>query len=97
MQTRGHNDYAKLGDWNAICDSCGFKFKASKLRRRWDGMMVCPTDFETRHPQDLLRGRRDSQSVPWARPNVVAFIDRGYLVDEDGNYLTDEFGNKITA
>ena len=22
--------------WNAICDSCGFKFKSHELRRRWD-------------------------------------------------------------
>jgi hypothetical protein len=56
------------GDWNAICDVCGFKFKASQLRRRWDGFMVCSEDYEERHPQDLLRVRPDRQSVPWVRP-----------------------------
>ena len=58
----------KAGDWNAICDECGFKFKASQLRKRWDGYMVCKDDWEIRHPQDSLRGRRDDQSVPWSRP-----------------------------
>ena len=29
--------YYKSGDWLAICDSCGRKFKASQLRERWDG------------------------------------------------------------
>jgi len=64
----GDQDYLKLGDYNAICDVCGFKFKASQLRRRWDGYMVCSVDYEERHPQDLIKIRPDRQAVPWARP-----------------------------
>jgi len=60
--------YYKKGDWNAICDVCGFKFKASQLRKRWDNMRVCSDDWEERQPQDLLRARPDDQSVPWTRP-----------------------------
>lgn len=56
------------GDWNAICDVCGFKFKASQLRERWDGLMVCEKDWETRHPQDLIRPLPDEQKLPWTRP-----------------------------
>jgi hypothetical protein len=57
-----------LGDWNALCDSCGRKFKASSLKKRWDGLIVCKEDWEQRHPQDLLRVQREQISVPWARP-----------------------------
>jgi hypothetical protein len=57
-----------LGDWNALCDSCGRKFKASSLRTRWDGLIVCKEDWEQRHPQDLLRVQREQISVPWSRP-----------------------------
>jgi len=67
----GNKDYLKLGDFNAICDVCGFKFKASELRRRWDGYMTCPADYEQRQPQDLIRIRPDRQATPWARPVVV--------------------------
>ena len=56
------------GDWNALCDVCGFKFKASELRKRWDNLRVCEKDWELRHPQDFLKSRRDNQSVPWTRP-----------------------------
>lgn len=56
------------GDWNAICDSCGKKVKASKLRRRWDGFMVCEDDYEMRHPQDFIRAKKDKISVPFTRP-----------------------------
>lgn len=57
-----------LGNWNALCDSCGRKFKASDLRKRWDGLMVCEEDMEQRHPQDLLRVQREQISVPFSRP-----------------------------
>ena len=55
------------GDWDAICDSCGRKFKASKLKMRWDGLMTCQQDWEPRQPQDFVRGVPDPQLVPWVR------------------------------
>lgn len=56
------------GDWNAICDVCGSKFKASELIQRWDGLMVCQKDWEMRHPQELVRPIPDQQKLPWTRP-----------------------------
>lgn len=56
------------GDWNAICDVCGFRFKASEMKKRWDNLMVCEQDYELRHPQDFLRVRGDRPAVPWSRP-----------------------------
>lgn len=58
----------KWGDWNAICDICGFRFKASELTKDWQGLMVCKQDYEMRHPQDFLRVRPDNPAVPWSRP-----------------------------
>ena len=60
--------YYSSGDWNGICDVCGRKFKMSQLRPRWDGLMVCAGDWETRHPQEFVRGIKDVQTVPVARP-----------------------------
>lgn len=70
-------NYYKPGDWNAICDRCGFKFKASELREEWTGLRVCEADFELRHPQDFLRVTPDRISVPWVRmeaPTVVTVL-----------------------
>lgn len=64
----GRYDYYKPGDWNAECDVCGQKYKASKLKLRWDGLRVCPKDFEYRNPQDFVRGIKDNQSTPFSRP-----------------------------
>lgn len=63
--------YYKRGDWNVICDCCGFKYKSSELRKRWDGLMVCKKDWNPRQPQDFVRGKADPQSTPWSRPEPV--------------------------
>jgi hypothetical protein len=60
------NHYAH-GQWNAICDVCGFKFKSGELRRRWDGLMVCKDDYEVDHPQKHIRVKEDGLAVPWVR------------------------------
>lgn len=61
------NDQFILGDTNSICDVCGHKYKGSQLRKRWDGAMVCSADFETRHPQDLIKARPERNNVKNAR------------------------------
>lgn len=61
-------NWYRSGDWNAICDVCGRKFKASKLKKRWDGYMVCHEDWEIRHPQELIRPIKDLQKLPFTRP-----------------------------
>jgi hypothetical protein len=62
------NNRLELGTWNAICDVCGFKKKANELKKRWDGLMVCPEDFETRHMSDLYKAPVENQGIPWSRP-----------------------------
>lgn len=64
----GRSDFYSHGDWNTICDACGSKYKASELRKRWDGLMVCSYDFEQRQPQDFVRARVDQQAPPYSRP-----------------------------
>ena len=82
----GQADFYKHGSWNAICDICGFKFKANQLKRRWDGLMVCRKDFEFRHPQERLRPVTDTQGVPWTRPpptdvfiTIPSYVEDGYV------------------
>lgn len=67
-QGKGKADYLELGDWNAQCYQCGRKFKASTMRRNWQGYWVCPPHWEARQPQDFVRGVPDIQSPPWTQP-----------------------------
>jgi len=58
-----------LDDWNAVCDVCGFKFKASDLRERWDGLIVCQEDYERRHISDFYKTEPEIISVPYTSPD----------------------------
>ena len=60
----GPSDRAVLGDNNAICQICGRKYKASQLRKRWDGFLACKDDWHPRQPQDFVRGVKDNQQAP---------------------------------
>lgn len=66
--TMGQSDYYKSGSWNFICEVCGRKFKATQMKKRWDGAIVCREDWEPRHPQDFVKGVKDNPSVPLSRP-----------------------------
>lgn len=63
------------GIGNTICDVCGFQFKTNELRKRWDGFLVCDDDFETRHPQELIRVHgKDPTPLPNARRPIEIII-----------------------
>ena len=64
----GKADYLELGDWNAQCYQCGRKFKASMMRKHWQGYYVCPPHWEPRQPQDFVRAVPDNQTPPWTQP-----------------------------
>ena len=64
----GKADYLVLGDWNVQCYQCGFKDKASKMVRNWQGYYVHPEHNEPRQTQDFVRGVPDNQIAPWVQP-----------------------------
>ena len=71
--------------WNVICDVCGFKYKNHQLKKRWDGLIVCEEDFESRHPQDFAKIPRTEKAIPWARPEKTdTFVDVDYISSSEG-------------
>jgi len=66
----GRDEY-KPGDWNVICDQCGFKKKRSECRFTWEGLLVCAdTCWEPRHQQDFVRAKPDRTRVSVSRPDT---------------------------
>lgn len=53
----------KPGDHWVICDVCGWAYRHSDMKRRWDGAVVCKEDWEIRHPQDFLKAQPEDQSA----------------------------------
>jgi hypothetical protein len=97
----GRADFYKKGQWLAICDVCGMKYHSGDLKKRWDGLMCCPQDWNPRQPQDFVRGIPDPQAPPWTRPDVqpqFIYNPVTYAVtDLCGNALYDFSNNIITA
>ena len=85
-------NYYVSGNWNVICDVCSKKIKASDAKQRWDGLIVCPSDFEHRHEQDYVKARTDKITVPFTRPipplmftnvsYITYYVDPDWVVDK---------------
>ena len=89
-------NYFLSGAWNVTCDVCSKKIKASEAKQRWDGLIVCPEDYEQRHPQDFVKAKTDKISVPFTRPRPVdAFRLREVLSDSILVNDVDDFDNYL--
>jgi hypothetical protein len=74
----------KKGDYKAVCDRTGFRMYASEMRMQWDGVFVRKKSSEARHPQDVIKSKKDYQTVPIPRPTSdPVFIEVGDVVRGD--------------
>lgn len=64
----GRDYYYKPGSFYRICDRTGFRYRAERTRKEWDQLIVRDQSWEIRQPQDFVKGVRDDQTVPEARP-----------------------------
>jgi len=71
------------GAHNKISDRNGFKYKSTEMRREWNHSLVHTSEFETRHPQDFVRGIADHQAVRDPRPGGEIFLDVDTTTDAD--------------
>jgi hypothetical protein len=55
----------KHGDWIVVCTVCGTRCWGSEAKKRWDGAVVCPTDWEPRPEGQKIVLNRESRSVPF--------------------------------
>ena len=55
-ETHNENVY-KPGDWWHECPVCGFDYRISEMKERWDGVLVCKKDWEPRNPLDKVEHR----------------------------------------
>lgn len=67
------------------CEVCGFDYRQDVMRERWDGVIVCPQDYETRHPQDFVRAKEDDQA---ARGVVNPATTENYTTDLPASQYT---------
>lgn len=77
----------QAGNHWVICDRCGFAYRASEVKKTWDGYIVCEKDWEPRHPQDLVRGHTDKirPSGPVRPEPSDTFVTEPSYVSTTGN------------
>jgi hypothetical protein len=77
------------GEYNAYCDRCGHKVKASTLVRdgQYPGLMVCERHYDPRHPQDFTRIVEKTDAPAWTQPPAP---DKFGGLDIDGNSLNPD-------
>lgn len=56
------------GSYYRACARTGYKVRAERTAKEWTGNYVRDQSFELRNAQDFVRGRRDNQIAPDARP-----------------------------
>lgn len=77
----GRADYLELGSWNVACAECGRKRKAEDMRKLpkgvpGAGLYVCyPEHWDSRHPQEFVRGIPDRPAAPYAQLQIDDFVD----------------------
>jgi len=68
-------NWFKSGEWNVWCMVCNRKIKSGQALKRWDGLIVCPNDYENRQPLDFLRARQERITVPFSAPTSFTLFD----------------------
>jgi len=94
---QGKQNTYKHGQWNVLCQVCGFKYKSSDIKKRWDGLYVCEEDWEARHPADFFRGTKEDPSVPFVRPEDAGQQANGANTDIGGNTFPNAENTTATS
>jgi hypothetical protein len=65
------NEGYRPGDHWMIDARTGFKIRRSEAREEYTGAIVHKDEYESRHPQEFVRGKRDRQAVATPRPEQI--------------------------
>lgn len=75
------------GHYRVVCERSGRVCWDDEVRKEWDGTIVHEKYFEARHPQDLVRSRRDQKPVPIPRPEPPdQFVENYYEFGFDNGF-----------
>ena len=89
----------KHGDNWMVCDVCGFEMYASEAKERWDGALVCPEDYEVRHPQDFVKAMPDDMEAKMTHMDGTESdtVDLSAAEEAEGYLASTTFGNTDLA
>jgi len=71
------------GDHWVVCDICSGRLLSSKSKKNWEGLVCHPTCCDARHPQELIKARKDKIAVKDARPESFVYLNPGDVTRDD--------------
>lgn len=71
----------------------GFKVDLYSMKKQWDGNYTVDPDI--RNPQDFVRGVKDTQTLPYARPESPDSFVAINIAWENGAIMTSETGDAL--
>ena len=64
-----------------LCDRCAFEYKLHELKEEWNGLKVCSTCYEPKHPQlEPITVKADPEALYKPRPNNDLEVGEGFVV-----------------
>ena len=74
----------KSGDHLVVCDICGGRLYSSQSKKNWEGLVCHPNCCDPRHPQELIRAKKERITVKDSRPEGTdVFLSPGDVTPED--------------
>jgi len=74
----------KSGTHLVICDICGCRGYHSKMKKNWEGLLCHPNCCDPRHPQELIRAKKERITVKDSRPEAAdTFLSPGDVTRDD--------------
>jgi len=74
----------RAGAHYVICDICAGRLLNTEAKKNWEGLLVHPRCWDPRHPQELIRARKDKISVKDSRPEGQdVFLNPGDVTRDD--------------
>ena len=64
----GRDRHYVPGSFYRVDDRTGFPTRSYRTRKEWNNLIVSERVWEARQPQDFVKGVKDDQTVPQARP-----------------------------
>lgn len=92
---RRHRKQKGKPEPQAIDPASGFKVPLSSLVRQWDNEMIAREFVDKRNPQDFVRGVKDTQTLPYARPESPDSFVAFNIIWENGAFMTSESGEVL--
>lgn len=79
----------------AIDPASGFKVPLKNLVRQWDNQLIDFRFVDKRNPQDYVRGVKDDQSLPYARPEPPNQYVAEPIIWQDGSFMTAQDSGEV--